>query len=162
MGEYTSQQPFRIAIVGGGITGLYSALAIHHHCKRAGVSLKIDVYEQAAEYKEIGAGVSLRPDAAQLVHNVGLGDGLDAIAGSSNGMLYRRYDDGGEIVTIPMSREGVVKIAPCARSELLDLLKGGIESRGAASLHTGKACQRVEVSVHASIVECSTAPLTKH
>ncbi|KAF2167285.1 hypothetical protein M409DRAFT_22712 [Zasmidium cellare ATCC 36951] len=144
MGDYASQHSFRIAIVGGGISGLYCALAIHHHCTKAAVSFKVDVYEQAPEFKEIGAGIGLRPDAAQLIHNVGLGDGLTAIAGGSGDMLYRRFDDGGEIVTVPLSREGSVKLAPCARSELLELLKGGIESRGAATLHTGKACQRVE------------------
>ncbi|KAK4493962.1 hypothetical protein PRZ48_015148 [Zasmidium cellare] len=144
MGEYMSQQPFRIGIVGGGITGLYCALAIHHHCTKAGVSLKIDVYEQAAAYKDIGAGISLRPDAAQLVYNVGLKDKLDAISGRGDQMLYRRFDDGGEIVSIPMSREGAVKPAVCARSELLEVLKDGIESRGAATLHTGMACRGVD------------------
>ena len=46
-------KPFRVAIIGGGIGGLCAALFIHHHCSS---DVSIDVYEAAAEYKEIGAG----------------------------------------------------------------------------------------------------------
>lgn len=37
--------PFRIAIIGGGIGGLVAALSIYHHCKHD--NIKVAVYEQA-------------------------------------------------------------------------------------------------------------------
>ena len=58
---------FRIAIIGGGIGGLFAALSFHHHCKNTGANIQIDVYEQAAQYKEIGAGVGLGINAARLI-----------------------------------------------------------------------------------------------
>ncbi|KAK5118006.1 hypothetical protein LTR62_004050 [Meristemomyces frigidus] len=141
-----TQEPFRIAVVGGGIGGLFCALAIHHHCSGAGIPLHIDVYEQASEYKEIGAGVGLGINAARLVHKLRLGERLNSFAGDRTGVwiTFRRYNDSGEIVTIPVHDKETVRQAPCARSDLLDMLRGAVEERGAARLHTGKKCMGVE------------------
>lgn len=140
-------KPFRVAIVGGGIGGLFCALAIHHHCAVAGAALKIDVYEQAAQYKEIGAGVGVGINAARLIHKLGLGEKLNAIAGHRTGVwiTFRRFDDSAEIVTLPVNDNQTVRQAPCARTDLLDLLREAVEDRGAATLHTKKTCRRVEV-----------------
>lgn len=151
MGSRSEDSPFRIAIVGGGIGGLFCALSIHYHCTSAGVkNFKIDVYEQAAQYKEIGAGVGLGINAAKLMHKLGggLGDRLNAMAGKRSGVWisFRRFDDSGEIVTIPANDTGNIKQAPCARSDLLDLLRETVEERKAATLHTKKACRTIEVS----------------
>src|SRR6267142_2666353 len=43
----------RVLIAGGGIGGLTAALALLEH------GIDVDVYEQAAELKEVGAGVQL-------------------------------------------------------------------------------------------------------
>ncbi|EMC92856.1 hypothetical protein BAUCODRAFT_27183 [Baudoinia panamericana UAMH 10762] len=139
-------QPFRIAVVGGGIGGLFATLAIHHHCSAAGVPVRIDVYEQAAQYKEIGAGVGLGVNAARLIHKLGFGDKLNAIAGHRTGVwiTFRRFDNSEEVVTIPVNDNQTIRQAPCARSALLDLLKGTVEAREAATLHTKKSCRRVE------------------
>ncbi|KAF2226438.1 hypothetical protein BDZ85DRAFT_305525 [Elsinoe ampelina] len=135
--------PLRIAIIGGGIGGLYCALSLHHHC---GPHASITVYERAAEFKEIGAGVGLGINAAKLIHAVGLGEKLNAVGGRRNGVWisFRRYDDSGEIVTVRVDDEGFVRQCPVARSDLLDLMKGAVEERGAARLLTGKRFVGVE------------------
>jgi len=137
-------KPFRIAIVGGGIGGLFAALCIHHQCQSQAV--EIDVYEQAAEFKEIGAGVGLGVNAAKLVHKLGLGQKLNDVAGRRNGIwiTFRRYDNGEEIVTVPAKDYGEVRQAPVARSDVLDLFRFAIEDRKAATMHTNKKAQRVE------------------
>lgn len=126
---------------------MFCTLAIHHHCIAAGVPIEIDVYEQASQYKEIGAGVGVGINAARLVHKLGIGDRLNAIAGHRTGVwiTFRRFDDSADIVTVPVNDDQTVRQAPCARSDLLDLLRGAVEERGAATLHTKKACNRVEV-----------------
>lgn len=139
--------PFRIAVVGGGIGGLFCTLAIHHHCSESGVPIHIDVYEQASQYKEIGAGVGVGINAARLVHKLGLGDKLNAVAGHRTGIwiTFRRYDNSDDIFTVPVNDSDTIRQAPCARSDLLDLLRVAVEERKAAALHTKKACNRVEV-----------------
>lgn len=49
------------AIIGGGITGLTLAIALHYR------GLHVKLYEQAKQYGDIGAGVSFTPNAVQAM-----------------------------------------------------------------------------------------------
>ena len=155
---------FRIAIIGGGIGGLFAALAIHHNCKDLPVD--IDVYERASEFKEIGAGVGLAVNSARMVHNIGLGEELNGIAGFRSGIWidFRRFDNGERIIAIPTDDTKTVRQAPCARSDLLDLFRRAIDERKAATLHTRKRFSRVEdngdhVTIHFADSTSATANL---
>lgn len=139
-----ASERFRVAIIGGGIGGLFAALAIHHNCKDLPVD--IDVYEQASEFKEVGAGVGLAINSARMVHNIGLGDKLNAISGFRSGVWidFRRFDNGESIISIPADDTKAVRQASCARTDLLELFRHAIEERKAAKLHTKKKFSRVE------------------
>lgn len=78
----------RIAIVGGGIGGLTAALAL----QRAGH--RVNVYEQAPQLAEVGAGLSLSPSAAHALRYVGLGAALDSFAYLPEDQAVRHYQDG--------------------------------------------------------------------
>ncbi|MET0699090.1 MAG: FAD-dependent monooxygenase, partial [Mycobacterium sp.] len=60
--------PPRIAIVGGGIGGLAAALALRARGQ------DVTVYERAAEFAEIGAGLGLAPNSLRLLDGIGVGD----------------------------------------------------------------------------------------
>ena len=139
--------PFRIAIVGGGICGLCAALEIQHHCYADDIT--IDVYEQAAHYKEIGAGIGIGVNAAKLLHHLGIGAEMNAIAGHRQGiwMSFRRYDNGNDIITVPVDDNQEVRQAPVHRADFLDLLLHTVEQRETATLHTKKTCSRVDVTL---------------
>ena len=49
----TTPKNFQIAIVGGGLGGLALAIGLQH------VGVPVHVYEQAAVFSEIGAGITL-------------------------------------------------------------------------------------------------------
>ncbi|KAK8192689.1 hypothetical protein M8818_007861 [Zalaria obscura] len=158
------QQPLKIAIIGGGIGGLFATLCIRHHAQ--GRPVEIDVYEQASEFKEIGAGVGLGINAARLVHKVGIGEELNKIAGKRDGIwiTFRRFDNSEDIVTVPLDDKQTIRQAPVARSDILDLLRHTIEDRKAATLHTKKQCKRVEdhgdsVTIHFADSTTATANL---
>ncbi|KAK8039356.1 hypothetical protein PG993_007767 [Apiospora rasikravindrae] len=152
-------EPFRIAIIGGGIGGLFCALSIHHHYHstisgqdghgKSKRNIQIDVYEQAPQYREIGAGVGIGINAARLLHRMGLGPELVKIAGQRQGtwFAFRRYEDSGEIISVPDAEPepGDVRQSPCARSDLLELFLTAIRERRTATLHTEKACTKVAV-----------------
>ncbi|KAL9114590.1 MAG: hypothetical protein Q9227_001268 [Pyrenula ochraceoflavens] len=148
MGSF--QQPernpkeFRVAIVGGGIGGLACALCLTYSVP----DLSIDVYEQASEYSEIGAGVSIAVNAARILHIIGVGDQVNAISGDHNHIhrSLRRFDNGDEIVTIPAEYEESDKVRRLCvhRAELLDVLYQEIRARKCATLHTNKKCLHVE------------------
>src|SRR5258708_259546 len=74
----------RIAIVGGGIGGLTAALALRAR------GLDVTVFEQAEVLREIGAGVSIHPNAARLLKCIGFDDQLRKIGSPSvRGRFFR-------------------------------------------------------------------------
>src|SRR5882757_8924171 len=81
----------RIAIVGGGIGGLTAALALRAR------GLDVSVFEQAEVVREIGAGVSIHPNAARLLRRIGLDDQLRKIGSPISGITLRTSH--GEAIT---------------------------------------------------------------
>ncbi|SGZ31121.1 BQ5605_C047g12310 [Microbotryum silenes-dioicae] len=78
----TESAPLRIAIVGGGIAGLTAAIAVLHYSKQNPESnVRLDVYESAAVFAEIGAGVALGPNAQTSLRLIGCGEALERVAG---------------------------------------------------------------------------------
>ncbi len=62
-----------ILIAGGGIGGLAAALA----CSRVGASVAL--FERAAEFSEVGAGIQLGPNVMKVLHAWGLQSALAAV-----------------------------------------------------------------------------------
>jgi salicylate hydroxylase len=76
-----------VAVVGGGIGGLFAANALLKH------GLDVTVYEQAPALGEIGAGVYITPNAVRQLRRVGLGEAVDkfgALVGTNS--QYLRHD----------------------------------------------------------------------
>lgn len=142
-------KPFRVAVIGGAIGGLSTALFLHHFCHDKGPGISIDVYEQASEYKEIGAGVGIGLNAAKLLHMVGAGEGMNKISGLRNDVWFHfcRWDNGEVVTTMlgPATDNMPIRPASMARSEFLDVLLGVIKEKGAARLHTKKRFYSVKV-----------------
>ncbi|HJQ31010.1 MAG TPA: FAD-dependent monooxygenase [Pyrinomonadaceae bacterium] len=83
----------RIVIVGGGIGGLTLALALGRE------GFEPEVYEQAPELLEVGAGIAVWPNAFKVLERLGLGESVLARAGhitearwlGSDGPLYNTF-----------------------------------------------------------------------
>ena len=86
----------RVAVAGAGIAGLAFAAALH----RAGIDCH--VYEQAERLAEVGAGVQVAPNATRLLHRLGLGDRLRAVAVAPEAIEMRRWDDGTTLQRTPL------------------------------------------------------------
>jgi salicylate hydroxylase len=76
-------EQLQIAIVGGGIGGLTAALALRAR------GLHVTVFEQSSRLREIGAGVSVHPNAALLLQRISLTDGIKKIGSAITGLLLR-------------------------------------------------------------------------
>ncbi|KAJ3913578.1 hypothetical protein F5877DRAFT_71442 [Lentinula edodes] len=70
----TNPTKFRIAIVGGGIGGLACAVALKDY-----TNIEINVYEQAAQITEIGAGVTVWPRTWEILKSLGLEKDLSVL-----------------------------------------------------------------------------------
>jgi salicylate hydroxylase len=102
----------QIAIVGAGIGGLTAALALRAR------GLNVTVFEQADSPREVGAGVSIHPNAVRLLKRIGLHDRLENISTKSDGLSL--WTSRGEPVpTPPASADPSYQVH---RVELLDLL----------------------------------------
>jgi salicylate hydroxylase len=86
----------QIAIIGAGIAGLTTAVALD----RAGLTSR--VYEQAPELSEVGAGLQLAPNAVRLLYRLGLGEALDRVTVRPGAIEMRRWDDGQLIMSTPL------------------------------------------------------------
>jgi salicylate hydroxylase len=128
----------RVAIVGGGIGGMTAALALRAR------GLDAAVFEQAEVVREIGAGVSIHPNAARLLRRVGLEDQLRKIGSPIAGIVLRTSH--GELVATlarpatpaPSSDEQGYNVH---RADFLNLLFDALP-RGTVTL--GHRCIRLE------------------
>ena len=83
----------RISIVGGGIGGLSAALALQHF------GYRVSVFEQARELREIGAGVTITPNAMHALNFLGVGERVAKEAGPTEAYLIRHFQTGEVIKT---------------------------------------------------------------
>lgn len=77
-----------ILIAGAGLGGLTAALALLRR------GYRVRVLEQAAELREIGAGIQLSANANRALYRLGLGDALASVAGSTAGKRIRLWSTG--------------------------------------------------------------------
>ncbi|KAL3434826.1 hypothetical protein BDV09DRAFT_195523 [Aspergillus tetrazonus] len=134
---------FRIVIVGGGIAGLTAAIALRARNRQ------IIVLEQSRLNTEIGALISLQPNASKIVYEtLGLGKVLEG----ARGMVdegFRVYSTDGELVNeVPLTTNeyGASRIV-YHRRDLHDALKR-------AALATDREGQAVEIRVSSRVVHC--------
>ena len=90
----------RIAIIGAGLGGLATALFL----RQAG--LHATVYEQAAQLREVGAGIVVSPNMVRPLVQLGLADALAACAVRLDAAWeFRRWHDGRVLFVQPMGDE---------------------------------------------------------
>jgi len=118
-----------VAIVGGGIGGLFAANALTAH------GLRVAVYEQASALREVGAGVFLTPNAVRHMERMGLGPAVarwGARVGA--GSRYFRHD-GTPIAPVQVTdANGWNATFGMHRADLVDFLAANLP---AGTVHTG-------------------------
>jgi salicylate hydroxylase len=142
-----SADKFRVAIIGGGIGGLTTALSLQTYNPEL---TNITVYEQAPEYGEIGAGVGIGIQAGRVLQKLGVWEAANAISGERNGIhrSTRRWDNDELIVDIKAANsngEDVVRQLWVHRAEFLEVLYTEIRRRGRVMLETDKRAVSLEV-----------------
>jgi len=113
-----------VVIVGGGIGGLTTALALHAR----GISCRI--YEQSPEIRELGVGINTLPHAIRELRDLGLLEALDAVSLRTAELFYlnrlgqqvwhepRGLDAGHDVPQLSIHRgrlQGVILAAVCER-----------------------------------------------
>lgn len=89
----------KILIAGAGIGGLTAASCL----MKAGYD--VEIYEQAPELSEIGAGIQLSANAMHVLNHLGLGDAIGKLSVRPAAYVFRLHDTGEIIGQFPLAEE---------------------------------------------------------
>ena len=128
----------RIAIVGAGLGGLATAIALRQR------GFEVQVHEQAPELGEFGAGINISPNSVKFFDAIGLTAKLQAVASEPVGLTWRAWDADEISYSLPFGdfekRYGA-KYYVVHRSDLHRLLSEAVPQ---SSIQLGKRCTAVE------------------
>ena len=101
----------RVLIAGGGIGGLTAALALSR------MGCEVEVYEQAGELREVGAGLQLAANGTRVLYALGVGEALEALSCEAESKEIRIWNSArpGSSSTSARSRSSAtaIPISPC-------------------------------------------------
>ena len=140
--EIRSTKRLRAAVVGGGIGGLSAACSL----RRRGIHAI--VFEQAETLGEIGAGLTVFPNALRQLERIGLGEALAAV-GAKIGDGSQHYRADGTVVgsMVTTNSSGWNGVYGMHRADLLNVLAASLPP---GSIRTGHRCIGFEQSAAAA------------
>ncbi len=116
----------RVLIVGGGIGGMTAAANL----LMAG--FEVEVFEQAPELGEVGAGIQLSANPMRVLRHMGLVEQLQRLGVQPAAYQFKMFDSGEILQEIPLGdgyvqRHGVPYLS-VHRADLLDSLIGAVQA----------------------------------
>jgi salicylate hydroxylase len=139
----------RIAVVGGGIGGLTATIAL------ARQGFEVEVFEQAQELIEVGAGLTLSPNAVKVFRALGIEEEVRAKAFEPQVVIGRDLIAGGVTSSVDLSSDGELRFGAVLhtmlRSDLQNILVKKCNELG-ASINLANRCTDVSANEdHASL-----------
>lgn len=95
--------PLKVLVAGGGIGGLAAAIALLQR------GFDVEVYEQAGEMREIGAGIQISPNGNRALHALGVFERLQALSITASGKEIRLWNTGQTWPLFEMGAEAIRK-----------------------------------------------------
>jgi salicylate hydroxylase len=138
-----------LLVAGGGIAGMATGFA----AARAG--WQATVFERAAEFSEVGAGVQLGPNVTRILQAWGLSDALKQVAAFPAGLHASSMSTGEVLATLPIKDAVQLYGAPYVtihRADLHGLLMQAAEREG-VKVHSDALVQGIQQAPDAVTVE---------
>ena len=99
----TLRSSLKVLVAGGGIGGLAAAIALLQR------GFDVEVYEQAGEMREIGAGIQISPNGNRALHALGVFETLRAQSTQADGKEIRLWNTGKTWTLFDLGPEAVRK-----------------------------------------------------
>jgi salicylate hydroxylase len=129
----------RVLIAGGGIGGLTAALCLAQR------GCQVEVFEQASEFGEAGAGIQLSPNCSRVLHSLGLEADLRASAFLPEATQFRDWRTGSVIAETPLGSRAVERYgAPYYHMHRGDLLQALLKAAHNAPNITLRTSARID------------------
>jgi salicylate hydroxylase len=131
----------KIVIIGAGIGGLAAALAL----LRSG--LDVEIHEQAAELKEVGAGIQISSNGTRVLYALALQDGLKRVQVIPSGRIIRHWSTGEtwnwfDLGATTAERYGTPHVM-LHRSDLHGLLIEAVRAHKSDATKLGRRCTTI-------------------
>lgn len=130
-----SQQTPSIAVVGGGLGGLATTVAL------AKAGFDVHVFERAPQFGEVGAGINISPQAVKALWAMGLGDALATVGNPVTGYIQRSMYTGAPLAETRFAEPGTTASRYGApyyafhRADLVGVLAGAVDPARAHLSH---------------------------
>ena len=130
-----------ILIAGGGIGGMAAALALLAR------GHDVDVYEQAPELKEFGAGVQISPNGTRALAALGVFEALQKLSCNTAGKEVRLWNTGRSWKLFDLGAEAIERYGypyvTVFRPDLLQVLVDAVRAQKPDAVHLGKRASAV-------------------
>jgi salicylate hydroxylase len=124
----SGKKNLKVLIAGGGIGGITALLALRQR------GIEAELFEQAAAFSQVGAGLQVSGNATRILCKLGLGEALARVAYYPDGRDYRAWDSGDRLYYTPLGKKAEAHFgAPyytAHRADLLDVLLSGLGQEG--------------------------------
>ena len=125
----------KLLIAGAGIGGLTAALA----ALRKGI--EVEVYEQAHELKEVGAGVQLSANGTRVFYELGVGEALKALSCEAGSKELHLWNSGETWTIFDLGKVSLERYGyPYLTVYRPDLLSVLVSAVGREKIHLGSKC----------------------
>lgn len=128
----------RVAIIGGGVGGLTAGIALR------GAGYDPVIYERAAEFGEVGAGISLSPNAVKGLESLGFTDFLARDANEPMDQFLFHWESGEELLRYDRRDTRATYGAAYYQMHRADLLAGLVDAFGTERCVMGAALTGLE------------------
>lgn len=137
----TASKP-RVLIAGGGIGGLAAALALLRR------GFEVEVYEQAGELREVGAGLQLSANGSRVLYELGVGEALHELACEAAGKEVRLWSTGQTWKLFDLGARSIERYGypyyTVYRPDLLAVLADGVRRLKPDAIRLGAKCLGLE------------------
>jgi salicylate hydroxylase len=128
----------RVLIAGGGLGGLAAALALLR------MGCEVEVYEQAPELKEMGAGLQLAANGTHVLYALGVGEELKALSCEAESKEIRIWNTGETWKLHDLGRVSIERYGypyfTVYRPDLLGVLERAVRREKPDAIRLGEKC----------------------
>jgi salicylate hydroxylase len=135
-----------VLIAGAGVGGLTAALALVRR------GFDVDIYEQAPELAEVGAGFQISANGTRVLYALGVGDAIEAVCCEPDGKEIRIWNTGATTKLFDLGAESVARYGypylMFHRADMQSVLADAVRRAKPDAIHTGSKCAGFDQDEH--------------